>query len=732
MVITLTTYGYARISVDDELDKDNTSIDNQCTIITEYAKRHFPGAKLELFQDRDRSGYTFEQRPAYQKMRHNLMAGDASILIVKDFSRFARRNSRGLVELEDLRDAGVRIISIGDNIDYPTEDEWLQIQFRFLLNEMPVTDASKKVRSIVAHRQKSGDWLCAVPYGYVVKNWSTKTIEVDPEAAAIVRKIYDLYIDGHGYKKISNWLTEQSIPTPRTLENERRLASGETVKREAKPQWSIATVQGILTNDFYIGTLRQRKYQRVKINGGDRKTEESEHLIFEHHHPSILEDRVFSKVQEQMILRTKSNYRGIKKHENSYSGLLRCGDCGAPMFSMSRADLKPAYTCGSYHRRGRAGCSSHHIRVDLLDDLLKRYIRKVKDNSSDMMASLQKNIDEAPSSLEQNRNLVDLLEKELDGVKQQLKSTKKQKIRELTLRPERQSELDEIYGELEEELENRMAGLKIQLEFAIAKNNAIAQANRTAKTVLSVFHDILSKPSLAKTDIELIVDEIKIYEDHVDIQLKVDIDCLLQCNAPEHPVDDAIAAMAISETPVNFKSDTEDIEQKIIQSSSNRQDKVFRVNVISNGDPLEIYTDKDGGVIFKKYSLMGGLGDFAVHLCETLHKTTGRIVLITDRDSCIAVAGNARKQLTDKRISARMEQIMEGRQIYQHQKDTTPAPVCEDADEFLVETAAPILSEGDVLGCVVFCGTHDSLLSDEMEVKLGQTIAGFLGKHMES
>lgn len=160
--------------------------------------------------------------------------------------------------------------------------------------------------------------------------------------------------------------------------------------------------------------------------------------------------------------------------------------------------------------------------------------------------------------------------------------------------------------------------------------------------------------------------------------------------------------------------------------------EIRRTMRIREGDPLEIYTDKDGGVIFKKYSLMGGLGDFAAQLCETLHKTTGRIVLITDRDSCIAVAGNARKQLTDKRISSRMEQIMEARQIYQHQKDGSPIPVSEDSEEFFVETAAPILSEGDVLGCVVFSATRDNLFSDEVEVKLAQTIAGFLGKHMES
>ena len=79
---------------------------------------------------------------------------------------------------------------------------------------------------------------------------------------------------------------------------------------------------------------------------------------------------------------------------------------------------------------------------------------------------------------------------------------------------------------------------------------------------------------------------------------------------------------------------------------------------IREGDPLEIYTDKDGGVIFKKYSLMNGLGDFAGHLCETLNKTTGEIAVITDRDSCIAVAGSGRRDLNDRQISPALEQIM--------------------------------------------------------------------------
>lgn len=136
--------GYCRISVDEEMDRDNTSIENPKAIIEDYVKQKFPGSTLTFYEDRGHSGYTFEKREGYQKMRPLRMGHQYDILIIKDFSRFSRRNSRGLVELEDLRDRGVRIISIGDNIDFPTDDDWTAIQFRFLVNEMPVTDTSKK------------------------------------------------------------------------------------------------------------------------------------------------------------------------------------------------------------------------------------------------------------------------------------------------------------------------------------------------------------------------------------------------------------------------------------------------------------------------------------------------------------------------------------------------------------------------------------------------------------
>ena len=159
--------------------------------------------------------------------------------------------------------------------------------------------------------------------------------------------------------------------------------------------------------------------------------------------------------------------------------------------------------------------------------------------------------------------------------------------------------------------------------------------------------------------------------------------------------------------------------------------EIRRTMRIREGDPLEIYTDKEGGVIFKKYSLMGGVTEFAGQLCETLNRTCGHVCVITDRDSCIAVSGAPRKELLDKRVSAQMEQLMEGRQIYQYQ-DGEPVYLCADGEKYAVLTAAPILSEGDVLGSVLLAGTQTDTRPGEVEYKLVQAVAGFLGRHMES
>lgn len=720
--------GYCRISVDEELDRDNVSIENQKAIIADFVKQRFPNSTLTFYEDRDRSGYTFEQREGYQKMRKGLMNHQYDILVVKDFSRFSRRNSRGLVELEDLRDAGARIISIGDNIDFPNDDDWLKIQFQFLINEMPVTDTSKKVRSVIRRRQADGNWICAAPYGYIINK--RQEFEVVPTEAEVVRRIFQLYIQGWGYKKIANLLTDEGIPTPRMAERDRKEAAGEDYHRTVKSTWAIVTVQGILDNDFYIGTLRQGKYTRKKINGRDVKKDELEHIVIEHHHQAIIDYRTFATVRALRERRSTSHYRGQKKNDNVYSGFLECGDCGAPMFAMSRSDLRPAYTCGTYHRRGRAGCTSHHIRVEKLDELLKLYVRKIKENAANMLERLNEDLSKEQEDVAETEQSAANLEQVLEELQEELKATKRQRIRDLLKHPEQEELLEQTYDELESDLARRIEGLRTQIAMAVDKRNTIIQVNRVAKTAMEVFDDILAKEKLERNDLQLIIQKIKVYEDHLEIQLKADVDQLLRAGSlmwerkPE--------TAAAQEDAVNFKTGMEHIPSvTIVQTTSKRPDKVFHANVISDGDPLEIYTDNDGEVIFKKYSPIGELGAFATQYAEVLYKTGGFPVVVCDRDHVISVAGIPKKELLERRVSPALEELMEARKPYSYPSDDGRRlqPV-EGVDRFAL-VAAPITAAGDVCGSIMFLAGEQGGNAGDAEVKLIHAAAGFLGRQME-
>ncbi len=714
----LSIAGYCRISVDEELDRDNTSIENQKAIIEEYVRTKFPGAELTFYADRDRSGYTFEQREFYQIMRRKLLSGEHRILIVKDFSRFSRRNSKGLVELEDLRDSGVRIIAIGDGIDYPTCDDWVQIQFRFLINEMPVTDASKKVKSVIQNRQQEGKWLCAVPYGYRLISGKNPTIKIEEECAEVVRKIFQMYSEGNGYRKIANYLTESNIPTPRMHEEQRRIAEGEEVRQRAKSAWSIVSVSEILCNDFYIGTFRQAKYKRRKINGADLKTDESEHIVFENHHEPIVDYRLFSTVQKQLESRSVGHYRGVKKYDNVYSGFIFCGDCGAPMFSISNPKREPAYTCGSYHRRGLQGCTSHHTKCAVLDEALKAYIRMVRDNSQEMLKQLDEALKEEKIETVQTKSTVELLRDRIENSKNEMKLLARQKIKEIARNPENEALYDETYSEMLDELARQIDSLESQIQLIAEKQSATVRINRTAKTAFDIFNDIIEKDSLSRADLEVIIEKILVYEDRIEITLKSNIDALLRLE-PQKGI------------TANFNPDTANIEQMVTQKSSNKRDKVIRVNVFSEGDPLEIFTSPEGEVIFKKYSPVGEITDTAAQYAEVLAKIGGCPAAICDRDHVIAASGMQKKEILERRVSSSLEDLIEQRKshVYRTFEDKRLNPI-EGIDKYAI-ACTPIVSQGDVNGAVMMLSSDGNEYATPEQLALVQAAAMYFGKQME-
>lgn len=157
--------------------------------------------------------------------------------------------------------------------------------------------------------------------------------------------------------------------------------------------------------------------------------------------------------------------------------------------------------------------------------------------------------------------------------------------------------------------------------------------------------------------------------------------------------------------------------------------EIRRTMRIREGDPLEIYTDRDGEVIFKKYSPMGELGTFVGELADALSRTAGHSCVICDRDAVIAASGTAKKEMLERSISNDLELLMENRVIYEHTGADTTVPVAEGVG-LGVLAAAPIIAGGDVTGCVAFLSETAQQKATEVESKLTQTAASFLAKHV--
>ena len=159
--------------------------------------------------------------------------------------------------------------------------------------------------------------------------------------------------------------------------------------------------------------------------------------------------------------------------------------------------------------------------------------------------------------------------------------------------------------------------------------------------------------------------------------------------------------------------------------------EIRRTHRIKEGDPLEIFTDREGEVIFKKYSPIGELGDFAASYAETLAKTAGFPVCITDKDNIIAVSGVPKKELTEKRVSSELESIMnEKTQFIKKEQGDKNVSVADGSEKYFAGVVIPIISEGDSIGSVVLFSDGSGDMG-EVETKLAQSAAGFLGKQME-
>ena len=639
---TLKIASYSRVSYDEDKERYE-SIINQKNIVKDYAKERFQNYEIIEYEDDNFSGYKFD-RPAFTKMRNEIAEGNIDIVIAKDLSRIGRHNAKTLLFIEELEQIGVTVIAINDDLDTSQEQNNDLVGIKTWYNELYVKDISRKIRSTVQNKSKNGTWITNVPYGYVMMDYQKRDYRVDYISAQVVKRIYEMYVKGYGYKKIAGVLTKEGVPTPKTRQKQLWEEQGKTYVGDSNEAWNSASINHIIGNDFYIGTLRTNKYSRRGINGIDKQLPEDKQFVFEDFHESIIDKELFYKAKQVHDSRTKTKtfYRGNKKYDNDYSGLMKCGDCGAPMFSISNGKRKPAYYCGAYHNHGKSACTSHHILVSVLDELVKEYIKIVKENAGKIIDYLNSELDKTRKKQNQNENnnILQTLKKEEKKKKNELKVTMHQKVRDIMKNPESREYIEEMYSSMESDLNAKIISIKNQIEMEEQNKQNIKEITQVKKDVLKIFDDILSKEKLDKQDLMTIIDCMYVYEDRVTIKLKSNIENIINIgNSIGLKNEDVVIVQKNKnhndrtfETNLELKDNKNNLKlDKEADSSNDIKDgcethKVYKdkakgevcSNDVKEGDPLEIFTDKEGEVILKKYSPIGELSEFATEYAETL------------------------------------------------------------------------------------------------------------------
>lgn len=366
---------YCRLSRDDEQLGESNSIKNQKSILSKYAKdNHFMNTKF--FVDDGYSGTSFT-RPAFVEMMELAEQGHIGTIIVKDHSRLGRnRLIVGQLLEEDFVRLNIRYIAIMDNIDTDKGlNDFLPIQDWF--NEMHAKNTSQKVRAVFKNKGNSGIPLTInVPYGYKKDPLDKTKWIIDEPAAEIVRRIYDLCIQGYGTHQICNILKQEKVPTPKEYKAIHGLCNYHI--SEVKYCWQDRSIYDILFRQEYIGDT-------VNFKGTTKSFKDKSKIyfpkeqwkIFKNTHEPIIDEETWNTVQR--IRENRQRPTKIGKI-NIFSGHLFCKDCGSKLYyctSRSYTENRHFYRCSKYKNTSSKSCTSHTIREHILKELVSENLKQV-------------------------------------------------------------------------------------------------------------------------------------------------------------------------------------------------------------------------------------------------------------------------------------------------------------------------------------------------------------------
>ena len=388
---------YERLSRDDELQGESNSISNQKQMLEDFARRNgLPNPTH--FTDDGISGTRFD-RPGFLAMMEEVEAGRVEAIVIKDMSRLGRDYLKVGQVMEVLRQRGVRLIAINDGVDSLKGDDDFT-PFRNIMNEFYARDTSRKIRSVFKAKGMSGKHLTGtVIYGYL---WDEKREHwlVDEEAAAVVRHIFALAMEGYGPYQIATKLSEEKIEMPAV-----HLARyGEGVNKNKTfadiYRWSASTVVEILKKREYLGHTVNFKTRKHFKDKKSHYVDESEWTIFENTHEAIIDQETFDNVQR--IRGNARRYPDGFGEAHPLTGLMYCADCGGKMYVHRTYNGKrvPQYTCGQYGKYpiGSLCPTQHRIKAEAVLTLIADMLRAIAEYSKNDRAEFIRTVQETQAA----------------------------------------------------------------------------------------------------------------------------------------------------------------------------------------------------------------------------------------------------------------------------------------------------------------------------------------------
>lgn len=374
---------YERLSRDDELQGESNSITNQKQLLENYATKN-GYSHIRHFTDDGVSGTTFE-REGFKAMIEKVEAGKVGVVIVKDMSRFGRDYLKvGFYTEVMFKEKGVRFIAINNGIDSENQQDSDFTPFLNIMNEWYARDASRKIQAVFKARMQEGKRVSpSVPYGYLRDPDDKQKLIIDEEPAAVVRRIYQMVIEGKGVTLIANTLRDEKVLIPAAYAKIHCPENDHSKGFTSPYLWSPTVVASILAKQEYMGHTVLGKTISVSYKTKKRRKATSDELmVFKNTHPAIVDEETWNLAQKLRKTVRKPSY---DRPPHPLTGLVYCADCGHKMThrqpSPTKAvkyDADNSYTCGSYRQRTR-DCTAHYIKTSVLWELILTAIREVSD-----------------------------------------------------------------------------------------------------------------------------------------------------------------------------------------------------------------------------------------------------------------------------------------------------------------------------------------------------------------